>query len=188
MVSFRELPDADNRGLTGPGAPTYVIDEHGEQRDGIGNSSGHPLVVPIKGVMYADTGGWGGFATGLGMHAAAGARELHNFCAAAGPDFRHHFVDQYPSGNLDLRATIARVMDLASGDDANSAGRALDEALAGNQSNGRSSESRLTVSRTLSKTETTTTILDFSVLHVGPRRWSYLDGVEYQQTPLTKSN
>lgn len=187
VVSFRELPDADNRGLTGPGGPTYVIGEHGEQRDGIGNSSG-PLVVPIKGVMYADTGGWGGFATGLGMHAAAGARELHNFCAAAGPDFRHHFVDQYPSGNLDLRATIARVMDLASGNDANSAGRALDEALAGNQSNGRSSASRLTVSRTLSKTETTTTILDFSVLSVGPRRWSYLDGVEYQQTPLTKSN
>ena len=68
--------------------------------------------------MYADTGGWGGFTTGLGMHAAAGARELHNFCAAVGPDFRRHFVDQYPSGNLDLRATIARVMDLPSGDDA----------------------------------------------------------------------
>ena len=32
VVSFRELPDADNRGLTGPGAPTYVIGEHGEQR------------------------------------------------------------------------------------------------------------------------------------------------------------
>jgi hypothetical protein len=188
VVSFRELPNADNRGLTGPGAPTYVFDEHGEQTSGASNDSrSNPLVVPIKGVMYADTGGWGGFTTGLGMHAAAGARELRNFCAAAGPDFRRHFVDQYPSGNLDLRATIARVMDLASGDDANSAGRPLDEALAGNQSNGRSSESRLAVSRKLSKTETTT-ILDFSVLHVGPRRWSYLDGVEYQQTPLTKSN
>jgi predicted AlkP superfamily pyrophosphatase or phosphodiesterase len=186
VVSFRELPDADNRGLTGPGAPTYVIDEHGEQRGGVGNSSG-PLVAPVKGVMYADTGGWGGFTTGLGMHAAAGARELHNFCAAAGPDFRRHFVDQYPSGNLDLRATIARVMDLATGDDATSAGRPLDEALVGHQSNGTTSDSRLTVSRTLSKTETTTTILDFSVLRVGPRRWSYLDGVEYKQTPTMKS-
>jgi predicted AlkP superfamily pyrophosphatase or phosphodiesterase len=186
VVSFRELPDADNRGLTGPGAPTYVIDEHGEQRGGVGNSSG-PLVAPVKGVMYADTGGWGGFTTGLGMHAAAGARELHNFCAAAGPDFRRHFVDQYPSGNLDLRATIARVMDLATGDDATSAGRALDEALVGHQSNGTTSDSRLAVSRTLSKTETTTTILDFSVLSVGPRRWSYLDGVEYKQTPTMKS-
>ncbi len=185
VVSFRELPDADNRGLTGPGAPTYVIAEHGEQRGGTGNSSG-PLVVPVKGVMYADAGGWGGFATGLGMHAAAGARELQNFCAAAGPDFRRHFVDQYPSGNLDLRTTIARVMDLASGDEANSDGRPLDEALAGHQFNGRSSTSRLTVSRTLSATEATT-ILDFSVLNVGQRRWSYLDGVEYQQRPPMKS-
>jgi predicted AlkP superfamily pyrophosphatase or phosphodiesterase len=186
VVSFRELPDADNRGLTDPSGPAYVFDEHGEQRGSAGNSSS-PLVVPIKGVMYADTGGWGGFTTGLGMHAAAGVRELHNFCAAAGPDFRRHFVDQYPSGNLDLRATIARVMDLATGDDATSAGRALDEALVGHQSNGTTSDSRLAVSRTLSKTETTTTILDFSVLSVGPRRWSYLDGVEYKQTPTMKS-
>ncbi len=39
VVSFRELPDADNRGLTGPGAPTYVFDEHGEQTSGVGNDS-----------------------------------------------------------------------------------------------------------------------------------------------------
>jgi Type I phosphodiesterase / nucleotide pyrophosphatase len=191
VVSFRELPDADNRGLTDPSGPAYVFDEHGERASSAGNSSS-PLVAPVKGVMYADTGGWGGFTTGLGMHAAAGARELHNFCAAAGPDFRRHFVDQYPSGNLDLRATIARVMDLASGDDATSAGRALDEALVGHQfevktnANGTTSDSRLTVSRTLSTTEATT-VLNLSVLSVGRRRWSYLDGVEYKQTPLTKS-
>jgi len=207
VVSFRELPDADNRGLTGPGGPAYVFDEQGERNIGAGShskalanapaeplakASAAPLVVPVKGVMYADTGGWGGFATGLGMHAAAGARELHNFCAAAGPDFRRHFVDQYPSGDLDLRATIARVMDLASGDEANSAGRPLDEALAGHKFKvttkvkPTTNESRLTISRTLSTAEATTT-LDFSVLSVGPHRWSYLDGVEYKQTPLTKS-
>jgi Type I phosphodiesterase / nucleotide pyrophosphatase len=199
VVSFRELPDTDNRGLTGPGGPAYVFDEQGERNIGAGSQSAplakaaaEPLVVPVKGVMYADTGGWRGFATGLGMHAAAGARELHNFCAASGPDFRRHFVDQYPSGNLDLRTTIARVMDLATGDDTDSAGRPLDEALAGHKfkatTNLRAttSELRLTVSRTLSKTETTI-ILDFSVLNVGPHRWSYLDGVEYKLKPLTKS-
>ncbi len=185
VVSFRELPDADNRGLMGPSAPAYVIDEHGERNSGAGNHS-DALAAPVNGVMYADTGGWGGFTTGLGMHAAAGARELHNFCAAAGPDFRHHFVDQFPSGSLDVRPTIARVMDLPSADETSVAGRVLDEALAGHQFNGRSSDSRLAVSRTLSKTEATTT-LDFSVLSVGPRRWSYLDGAEYKQTPLTKS-
>jgi hypothetical protein len=191
VVSFRELPDTDNRGLTGPTAPTYVIGEHGEQGGGGGNSSS-PLVAPVKGVMYADTGGWGGYATGLGMHAAAGARELHNFCAAFGPDFRRHFVDRYPSGNLDVRATIARVMDLASGDQTASDGRSLDEALAGDRFKATTnvkaaaSETRLSVKRTLSATEATTT-LDFSVLNAGPRRWLYLDGVEFQQTPLTKS-
>jgi hypothetical protein len=202
VVSFRELPDADNRGLTGPGTPAYVFDERGERNIGAGSHSNalaeplakaraEPLVMPVKGVMYADTGGWGGFATGLGMHAAAGARELHNFCAAVGPDFRRHFVDQYPSGNLDLRATIARVMDLMSGDDANSVGRPLDEALAGQQLNAATSDFRVTVSHTLPTTESTSThistTLDFSVLSDEAGRWSYLDGVEYKQAPPTKS-
>jgi hypothetical protein len=197
VVSFRELPDADNRGLTGPSAPTYTIGESGRGVSGASNHS-DALVAPVKGVMYADTGGWGGYGTGLGMHAAAGARELHNFCAAFGPDFNRHFVDQYPSGNLDLRATIARAMDLPPGDEASSAGRPLDEALAGDQLDATTkvnattkvkvttSESRLTVSRTLSTTETTTTTLDFSVLTAGARRWSYLDGAEYKQTLTMK--
>jgi hypothetical protein len=83
-------------------------------------------------------------------------------------------------------------MDLASEDEANSAGRPLDEALAGHKFKvttkvkPTTNESRLTISRTLSTAEATTT-LDFSVLSVGPHRWSYLDGVEYKQTPLTKS-
>jgi Type I phosphodiesterase / nucleotide pyrophosphatase len=184
VVSFRELPDADNRGLTDPSGPAYVFDERGEHAGGANHSN--PVVAPVKGLMYADTGGWGGFTTGMGMHAAAGERELHNFCAAAGPDFRRHFVDRFPSGNLDVRATIERVMDVPSGDDANSFGRPLDEALVGHQLKPTISESRLTVSRTLSTAEATT-VLDFSVLSVGQRRWSYLDGVEYQQAPLTKS-
>jgi Type I phosphodiesterase / nucleotide pyrophosphatase len=184
VLSFRELPDADNRALTDPSGPTYVFDEHGEHTGGANHSN--PLVAPVKGLMYADTGGWGGFTTGMGMHAAAGERELHNFCAAAGPDFHRHFVDQFPSGDLDVRATIARVLDLASGDEANSAGRPLDEALTGYRVKATTGKSRLAVSRKLSTTEATT-ILDFTVLNVGTRRWSYLDGVEYKQTPLTKS-
>jgi hypothetical protein len=197
VVSFRELPDADNSGLTGPLEPTYVISVDGEQKGSTANQS-DPLVAPVKGVLYADAGGSGGFATGFGTHAAAGARELHSFCAAAGPDFRGHFVDQYPSSNLDLRATITRAMGLPSADDATSAGRPLDEALAGDQLKmttnvkattnvtATTSESRLTVSRKLRTTEATT-ILDFSVLSVGALRWSYLDGAEFKQAPLKES-
>jgi hypothetical protein len=185
VVSFRESPDADNRGLTGPTEPDYEVGDDGEQRSG-GRNLSAPLLAPVKGVMYADTGGWGGFTTGLGMHAAAGARELHNFCAAVGPDFRRHFVDQYPSGNIDVRATIARAMDLPPGDEASSAGRPLDEALAGHQLDATTGESRLTVSRRLPSTEITTS-LEFSTLSAGQHRWSYLDSAEYQKTPLTKS-
>jgi hypothetical protein len=191
VVSFRELPDVDNSGLTGPNQPTYVIGVGGEQKGSTANQS-DPLVAPIKGVLYADAGDKGGFATGFATHAAAGARELHNFCAAAGPDFRRHFVDQYPSGNLDLRATMARAMGLPSGDDVTSAGRSLDEALAGDQFKATTNvkattnESQLTVSRKLPTTEATT-ILDFSVLSVGSRRWSYLDGAEFKQEPLKES-
>jgi hypothetical protein len=191
VVSFRELPDVDNSGLTGPTEPTYVIGVNGEQKGGAANQS-DPLVTPIKGVLYADAGAKGGFATGFATHAAAGARELHNFCTAAGPDFRRHFVDQYPSGNLDLRATIARAMGLPSADDATSAGRPLDEALAADQLKMTTNvtvttnQSRLTVSRKLQTTEATT-ILDFSVLSVGARRWSYLDGAEFKQAPLKES-
>jgi hypothetical protein len=185
VVSFRESPDADNRGLTGPTEPDYEVGDDGEQRSG-GRNLSAPLLAPVKGVMYADTGGWGGFTTGLGMHAAAGARELHNFCAAVGPDFRRHFVDQYPSGNIDVRATITRAMDLPPGDEASSAGRPLDEALAGHQLDATMGESRLTVSRRLPSTEITTS-LEFSTLSAGQHRWSYLDSAEYQKTPLTKS-
>lgn len=191
VISFRELPDADNRGLTGPHNPAYVIGVHGERNSGAANHS-DPLVAPVKGLVYSDTGGGKGYTTGMGMHAAAGARELHNFCAAVGPDFRRHFVDQYPSGNIDARATIALALGLApdyagkDGPRLSSAGRALDEALAGHQLKATANEFRLTASRKLSTIEATTT-LRFSVLRAGPRRWSYLDGAEFKRTPLEES-
>ncbi|HEY2523784.1 MAG TPA: alkaline phosphatase family protein [Candidatus Binataceae bacterium] len=184
VVSFREVPDVDNRGLTGPGAPTYVLDAKGASSSGAEKNRSDALVVPVKGVMYADTGGWGGFTTGLGMHAAAGARELHNFCAAIGPDFRRGFVDPYPSGNLDVRATIARAMGLPPADKIGSAGRPLDEALAGRKFTGTTTESRITVGRTLPApaAATVSTTLIFLQVRDGKRRWSYLDGAEYRQS------
>src|SRR6202158_3915652 len=72
VVSFRELPDVDNSGLTGPTEPTYVIGVNGEQKGSTANQS-DPLVAPIKGVLYADAGERGGSATGFATHAAAGA-------------------------------------------------------------------------------------------------------------------
>lgn len=190
IVSFRELPDASNRGLTGPHEPDEVFDAHGKERvDGANHSA--RLVAPVEGVVYSDTDS-PIYTTGMGMHGAAGARELRNFCAAAGPDFRHHFVDRYPSGNIDVRATVARAMGLAPADGGDGgprlapAGRPLDEALAGHRLSGSTRESTLTVSRKLPTMETTTT-LDFVQLRSGSERWSYLDGARVTQTPVTQS-
>ncbi len=184
IVSFRELPDIDNLGLTGPDKPAYIFGDGGERSAAVPNKSDR-LIVPVKGLMYADTGGWSGYTTGLGMHAAAGARELDNFCAAVGPDFRRHFVDPYPSGNLDVAPTIARIMKLPQAGAAGAAGRALDEAIAGDRFTGRIERSRLDASRTLSTTEATTTLI-FSAVEADGHRWEYLDGAEYRQTPLVK--
>jgi hypothetical protein len=50
------------------------------------------------------------FTTGMGMHGAAGQRELHNYCAAEGPDFRRGYVDQYPTANTDVTPTIMEAL------------------------------------------------------------------------------
>lgn len=188
VISFRELSEVDNRGITGPGSPVYSFGAKGEQRSESGNRSS-ALAEPIEGVIYADAGH---FTTGMGMHGAAGARELHNFCAAVGPDFRRHFVDQYPTGNIDVRATIARVMGLPRGcaDDAGTrpacAGRPLDEALAGRRFEGTVREERITAGRKLPSMKVTTT-LEFAELRSGGRRWLYLDGSRVSQRPLAQS-
>jgi arylsulfatase A-like enzyme len=108
IISFHELSEVDNRALTGA------------------------LVRPISGVIYADADG---FKSGMGMHGAAGARELHNFCAAIGPDFRHGLVDTAPTGNTDIAPMVAAI--LGQPPVAGITGRVLREALAGSRADGR---------------------------------------------------
>src|SRR5208282_3869803 len=104
VVSFREFPDMDNSSLTGPDKPAFAIDAQGQHA--VPNQSSQ-LVHPVKGVNYAD-----GLGTGQGMHGAAGDRELHNFCAAIGPDFRRGYVDRSPTGNADVAPTMSRILGL----------------------------------------------------------------------------
>jgi hypothetical protein len=90
-------------------------------------------VHPVKGLVYADTGPGNSWTTGMGMHGAAGSREIHNFCAATGPDFRQRYVDRDPSGNIDIAPTIERVLGLEPNvgpSGVYAAGRVLSEALA----------------------------------------------------------
>jgi arylsulfatase A-like enzyme len=63
-----------------------------------------------------------------GMHGSFSPIDVHNTLIAAGPDFKARYVDAYPSGNVDVPVTVARVLGLAlPGTD----GRVLSEALAG---------------------------------------------------------
>ena len=131
VISFREFPDLDNRDLSGPSKPAFVV-EPGKRRS-VRNRS-QPAVVPVAGVTYADLPSW--FTTGMGTHGGFGARQLHNFCAAIGPDFRRGFVDLAPTGNADVAPTLAHILELklaAAGraGSAGATGRVINETLAG---------------------------------------------------------
>jgi type I phosphodiesterase/nucleotide pyrophosphatase len=106
IVSFRELAE-DNRHLTGPANPAFGLGLSGQRAT---PNHSYQLVRPIDGVVYSDTDSGGRFSAGMGMHGAAGERELHNFCAATGPDFRRHYLDRAPTGNRDVAATIRAVL------------------------------------------------------------------------------
>lgn len=121
IVSFRELPDLDNRGLTGPANPAFIVGANGQAARRNGS---FPLIRPIPGAVYSDSRS---LSTGQGMHGAAGAREVHNFCAVSGPDFRRHFVDSAPSGNADVAPTIRKIFNISA--PAGASGRVLREAL-----------------------------------------------------------
>ncbi|HXR37181.1 MAG TPA: alkaline phosphatase family protein, partial [Candidatus Binataceae bacterium] len=80
IISFRELPDEDNSALTGPRAPAFVLGKDGKQAE---QNHSQPLVHPMPGVSYADSGAMA--TTGNGSHGALGEYEMHNFGAALGP-------------------------------------------------------------------------------------------------------
>jgi arylsulfatase A-like enzyme len=181
IVSFDENPDEDNRHLTGPANPAFAIDRDGQQS--VPNLSA-PLVHPVKGVVYADVGGH--FTTGMGMHGSAGARELHNFCAAVGPDFRRGYIDLYPTSNADVTPTIMETLALLPNIGAGGAaptGRAMTEALNGGKRYPGSV-----------RTQTMTAKLELqgvqviSTLHMTSLGGeSYLDGSTVERQPLGSS-
>jgi predicted AlkP superfamily pyrophosphatase or phosphodiesterase len=159
VISFREEPDADNKNLTGPGNPAFLIGQIGQVS--MPNKSA-PLLHPVKGLVYADTGTSPTFTTGMGMHGAAGEREIHNFCAATGPDFRRGFVDLNPTANTDITPTITEILgtlpNIGPGGVA-PAGRSMAEALTdGRRSAGGSHTQTMTTNLMLPGVEAVTTL------------------------------
>jgi arylsulfatase A-like enzyme len=108
VISMREISGEDNRALTGPEHPAFAIGAGGQKSERNKSSS---LIRPVKGVVYADVGPT--FTTGMGMHGAAGAREIQNFLAIAGPDIRRAFSDLNPTDNTDVAPTVSNLLGLA---------------------------------------------------------------------------
>jgi predicted AlkP superfamily pyrophosphatase or phosphodiesterase len=183
VISFREEPDVDNKNLTGPANPAFLIGQIGQVS--MPNKSA-ALLHPVKGVMYADTGTGQTFTTGMGMHGAAGEREIHNFCAAAGPDFRRGFVDSNPTANTDVTPTITQILgtlpNIGPGG-VTPAGRSMAEALTvGRESAGGSHTQTMTADLTLQGVEAVTTI---RVTWIGDE--PYLDSSTVVHKPLGSS-
>jgi hypothetical protein len=183
IVSFAEVPDLDNREFTGPARPAFTLGVKGQQS--VPNNS-QPLVHPVKGLVYADVGGAKGWTTGMGMHGSAGVREIHNFCAATGPDFKHLFRDTTPTGNVDVTPTIEQVLGIMPNvgpHGARPAGRVMTEALAEHRAYaGVAHQFVLTTDLVLQGVEA---ISRLRMTRLGDRY--YLDGSEVVRKPLGSS-
>jgi hypothetical protein len=181
IISFKEDSDEDNRHLTGPSNPAFAIGPNGQQS--VPNMSA-PLVRPVRGVVYADVGGH--FTTGMGMHGAAGVRELHNYCGAFGPDFRRGYVDQYPTANTDVTPTIMETLGLLPNIGAGGvapSGRVMTEAL-----NGEKRYPGAVRSQTMTAQLELQGVQVISTLHVTSLAGqSYLDNSSVERKPLGSS-
>lgn len=180
VVSFRELPDVDNRQFTGPLRLAFFIGAHGQHS--VTNRS-QPLVHPVEGVIYSDAPH---FTTGMGMHGALGPREVHNFCAAIGPDFRRRFVDLSPSANTDIAPTVTKLLGILPNigpGGLHAYGRPLLEAMeSGRRSPGVARPVVMTTRLTLQGVAVTSTL---RMTRLGDRY--YLDSSDSVRTPLGSS-
>jgi hypothetical protein len=66
-------------------------------------------------------------AAGKGTHATLSRFDMHNTLIGAGPDFRRGYVDELPTGNVDLAPTIARILGITLPEQID--GRILSEAM-----------------------------------------------------------
>ena len=183
IISFAEASDADNKSLTGPENPAFALGRKGQEST---PNHSQPLVRPVKGVIYADVGENQTFTTGMGMHGAAGLREIRNFAAAVGPDFKRNYVDQYPTANCDIAPTIARVLGILPNIGPGSispSGRVMVEALRGERSYpGAPRAFTMKTERELQGVKTITTL---KVTRLGERL--YLDDSAVVRDPLGSS-
>ena len=103
--------------LGGPTAPDVIVSLRWNRR--VAHDE-HPLIE-----VFND--GYKEYTAGCGMHVTLSPTDLHNTCAAAGPDFRRGGGDSLPSGNVDIAPTLLWLMDVKTKEHLD--GRVLREAL-----------------------------------------------------------
>jgi|GEM_PF-418760 len=124
IISFREIEGAPDQ--TGSAhASATVITAAGPRT--VANRS-QRAIHPMPGLVYSDSAD-PRMTTGMGSHGAVGAYELHNFCAALGPDFRRSFTDADPTSNLDLGRSLIWLLGLKPLAREHPTGRLIEEAL-----------------------------------------------------------
>lgn len=79
----------------------------------------------VRGMICADSAG--ADRNGKGMHASLSPYDMHNTLVASGPDFRAGYVDELPSGNVDVAPTVLWLFGITP--DGKMDGRVLREAL-----------------------------------------------------------
>jgi len=86
------------------------------------NYDENALISEMRGIEFNA----GGLNPNRGTHGNFSPIDVHNTLIASGPDFKAHFIDPLPSGNIDVAPTIAYLLHL---DLTNTDGRPLLEAL-----------------------------------------------------------
>src|SRR5882672_235715 len=79
----------------------------------------------VPGMLASDLSG---FVPGQGAHVSLSPFDMHATLIAAGPDFRSGFVDELPTGNVDVAPTVLRLLGIKPPKPMD--GRVLTEALA----------------------------------------------------------
>jgi arylsulfatase A-like enzyme len=97
-----------------PDAPDIVVSFRWTNEK---NAVGVPGSVPTDGFLGARQG----------MHSSLSPFDMRNTLVATGPDFRHGWIDELPSGNVDIAPTILHLLGVSPADKMD--GRVLTEAL-----------------------------------------------------------
>lgn len=85
--------------------------------------NGRPNEFGASGGMTSDIGRQ----TGQGSHSTMSPHDMHNLLVASGPDFRHGWTNETPSGNIDVAPTVLELLGIKPPQ--RMSGRVLREAL-----------------------------------------------------------